>query len=395
MECILCGGTQPWDPFRYLCPSCLEPMVFARDARRRVFEDAKKRPLERYLDFLPLDAVNPRLDLGEGNTPLVPLYALAAEVGIRSLLGKCEMANPTSSFKDRGTAVAVQKAAVLGIEGIGTVSTGNMAASTAAYGARAGLKTTILLKEETPLSSLRAAGIFGPRLIRVKGDYGRLFGLALEIGRELGIWFMNSADPVRVAGYKLAGFEIFRELGDDVPDYLVVPVSSGGHFTGLVRAFEDLVENGLSDRLPTFIGVQAEGCAPLVSAFAAGRARFERLDKARTIAHAISNPAPPAGNSVLRMTRDHEGILVSASDREILAAQRLLASREGLFVQPESAVALAGLVRLGREGRIRPEGRAVLVLTGSGLKAPKALESQTIGVEEADIEDLERIIRRS
>jgi threonine synthase len=305
------------------------------------------------------------------------------------------MANPTSSFKDRGTAVAVQKAVAMGFEKIGTVSTGNMAASTAAYGARAGLRTTILLKEETPLPGLLAAGIFGPRLIRVRGDYGRLFELSLEIGRDLGVWFMNSVDPVRIEGYKLTGFEIFRQLGDEIPDFIIVPVSSGGHFIGLVRAFEDLAGNGLSDRFPTFIGVQAEGCGPLASAFAGGRGYYERLDRAQTIAHGISNPAPPAGNIVLKMTRDHGGLIISASDEEILAAQRLLAEREGLFVQPESAVTLAGLLKLIRNGRIRRGDRTVLVLTGSGLKAAKALESQPIGVEETGLEDLAGTIRRS
>jgi threonine synthase len=392
LECLFCGQRRAWDPFSYFCPECLEPMVFARDGRERSIHLEKSYPLERYLEFLPLDNVNPNLGLGEGDTPLLPLTKLGSEIGLSRLCAKCEVQNPTSSFKDRGTAVAVQKAATLGFKRIGTVSTGNMAASTAAYGARAGLETFVLLKEEASLPSLLAAGIFGPRLMRVTGDYGRLFHLSLEIGKKSGIWFMNSIDPVRVEGYKLVGFEIFQQLGD-IPDFVIVPVSSGGHFIGLMRAYEDLARCGFTGRFPTFVGVQAEGCAPLAAAFAAGRDRYERLDKAETIAQAISNPAPPAGNVVLKMVRDHGARVISVGDEDILGAQRMLANREGLFVQPESATALAGLIRMIREDLIRPESRAVLVLTGSGLKAPWALESQPIRVEETDLSKLGKILK--
>jgi threonine synthase len=393
LECLLCGGQKPWNPFDYFCPVCHEPMFFETSPGRRLFHDEKTRPLERYLDFLPIGIVNPRFDLGEGDTPLVPLENLGADIGVRALYGKCETMNPTSSFKDRGTAVAVQKAAALGFRKIGTVSTGNMAASTAAYGARAGLETIVLLKEETPLSGILTAGVYGPRLVRVKGDYGGLFKTSLEIGRHLDVWFINSVDPVRVEGYKLTGFEVFRQLGNDVPGLILVPVSSAGHFIGLVRAFEDLMEGGWAGRFPKFVGVQAEGCAPLASAFAAGRDRFKRLDRAETVAHAISNPAPPAGNTALKLTRDHGGLLISVSDREILEAQRRLAMREGLFVQPESAVTLAGLTRLILDGGVNGDDRTVLILTGSGLKAPRALESQAIRVEQADLEGLERALK--
>ncbi len=392
LECLFCGKRRPWDVFSPFCPECREPLFFAREPGRRRIREDRAHPLERWLDFLPLDRVDPGLSLGEGNTPLLEMTKLGAEAGMPELYAKFEAQNPTMSFKDRGTAAAVQKAVALGFKRIGTVSTGNMAASTAAYGARAGLETTVLLKEETSRPNLLAAGIFGPRLVMVRGDYGSLFYRSLEIGRKLGIYFMNSVDPVRIEGYKVTAFEIYLQSGKKAPGQIFVPVSSGGHFIGLMRGFEDLLAEGLIDRYPTFIGVQAEGCAPLARAFAAGLASYERLDAAHTIAHAISNPAPPAGNAVLRMVRDHGGMLVAVSDAEILEAQRSLAEREGLFCQPESAVTWAGLLRSLGENKMDWNGTTVLVLTGSGLKAPTALESQPIRGEETDLVDLERLL---
>lgn len=390
LECIFCKKRYPLDVFSPFCPECREPMFFARARGQRQIKTDEKHPLERYLDFLPLERVDTNLSLGEGNTPLVKLNKVGGLDGLPLTYAKFEAQNPTLSFKDRGTSVAVQKAVSLGFSRIGTVSTGNMAASTAAYGARASLETTVLLKEETSLPSLLAAGIFGPRLVRVKGDYGRLFYQSLEIGKKLGIYFMNSIDPVRVEGYKITGFEIFQGLGRRAPDYVFVPLSSGGHLIGLMRSFEDLLEEGFLHRYPIIVGVQAEGCAPLARAFDAGKDRYERLDQADTIAHAISNPAPPGGNAVLRMIRDHDGLIISVPDDEILDAQRMLASKEGLFCQPESAVTLAALIRLSKNNKLSQKETAVLVLTGSGLKAPKALEAHSLRVEEAELAGLEK-----
>jgi threonine synthase len=208
LECLFCGSALP--STSRLCPDCREPMFFVRTAGKRRLRSDKALPLERWLDFLPLECVDPELGLGEGNTPFVRLNQLASGAGLPEVYAKFEAQNPTSSFKDRGTAAAIQKAVALGFKRIGTVSTGNMAASTAAYGARAGLETTVLLKEETSPHSRLAAGICGPKLVRVRGDYGSLFFRSLEIGRKLGIYFMNSVDPVRVEGYKVTAYEIPR-----------------------------------------------------------------------------------------------------------------------------------------------------------------------------------------
>ncbi len=391
VTCLFCRKSFPHDPFSPFCPDCAEPLFLdaAGRAAKPTIHGERTHPLEVFADFLPLDRFEPRLSLGEGKTPLVRLDALGRRFRLGDVFAKAEAQNPTGSFKDRGTAVAVQKAVALGFRKIGTVSTGNMAASTAAYGARAGLETFVLLKEGTSATSLRAAGIFGPRLVAVRGDYGRLFYESLRIGRALGVYFMNSIDPFRVEGYKVTGFEVFVALGRRLPSHVFVPLSSGGHLLGLMRAYEDLERAGLASGFPTFVGVQAAGCAPLAAAFEAGRATYERLKEARTAAHAISNPAPPGGNAVLRMIRDRRGLIVSVSDEEMFAAQRDLAAAEGLFCQPESAVTLAALAKLRAAGRIADDGAKVLILTGSGLKAPHALESLPLAVAETDVADLE------
>ncbi len=391
-ECLACGPLASRDPYSPFCPGCGEPLFVAaapRPGGRRIHDD-KPLAIEKFAEFLPLERIEPALSLGEGLTPLVRLDRIGRSLGLAGIFAKNEAQNPTSSFKDRGTAVAVQKAVSLGAGRIGTVSTGNMAASTAAYGARAGLETFVLLKEGTSAASLQGAGIFGPRLVAVEGDYGAVFNASLTIGKKLGIMFMNSIDPYRLEGYKVTAFEIYLQLGRRAPRTVIVPLSSGGHLLGLMRGFADLEREGLIAACPQIVGVQAEGCAPLVRAFDKGLEKYERLAAGPTIAHAIANPTPPAGNAVLRLIRERGGLLVAVSDEEMLDAQRDLASSEGLFGQPESATTLAALRKLAAAGRIKTgEGGVVLIVTGSGLKTLHLLVSAPILVHRFALDGLE------
>jgi len=396
-ECLACGPLASRDPHSPFCPGCGEPLFVAASPRpggRRIRED-RTLAMERFIEFLPLDRIDPALSLGEGSTPLVGLGAVGQALGLTAVYAKNEAQNPTGSFKDRGTAVAVQKAAALGAERIGTVSTGNMAASTAAYGARAGLETYVLLKEGTSAASLQTAGIFGPRLVAVEGEYGAVFNASLRIGKNLGITFMNSIDPFRIEGYKLTAFEIFLQLGRRAPRTVIVPLSSGGHLLGLMRGFADLEREGLIAAYPQIVGVQAEECAPLARAFDKGLAAYERLAPGPTIAHAIANPTPPAGNAVLRLIRGRGGLIVAVSDAEMLGAQSELARREGVFGQPESAATLAALKKLAAAGRIRTgDGAIVLVVTGTGLKTIHLLMAAPVEVHRFALEGLETGLAR-
>jgi threonine synthase len=391
-SCPACGPVDAADPFLRLCPGCGGPVFVTPGGGRRSIRESARTPLERYAEFLPLSSIDRRLSLGEGATPLLRLTRLGSNLGLPGLYAKDETRNPTGSFKDRGTVVAVMKAVASGLHRIGTVSTGNMAVSTAAYGARAGLETFVLLKEGTSDAAVRAAAVYGPRLIRVDGDYGRLFHRSLEIGRALGLPFVNSVDPFRMEGYKVTGYEIYEQLGRRAPAFVLVPVSAGGHILGLMRAFEDLEKERLIAGVPTFVGVQAEGCAPLVRAFEAGQPSYERLDRARTVAHAISNPAPPAGNAVLRAVRGRNGLLFAVSDEEMLAARSELAAAEGLVCQPESATVLAALPRLVARGAVASGDEVVLVLTGRGHRANQATGPLSAPVRRMPLDGLEREI---
>jgi threonine synthase len=390
LECLFCGKRYPLDVFDIFCPSCREPMIISATPRKRAFSLDRSLSIEKYQSFIPLAKVDKGLSLGEGDTPLVLLERIQRKYQLPPVYAKNETLNPTCSFKDRGTAVAVQKAVALGRSKIGTVSTGNMAGSTAAYGAKAGLTTIVLLKEDIPMEKVGAAGIYGPVLLKVKGDYGSLFSLSYDIGKKHGIYFMNSVDPWRIEGYKVIGYEIFQQLGGRIPRYLFTPVSSGALFIGLQRAFLDLREERLSRELPVFIGVQAKGCSPLARAFAQGKNRYSRFARPQTIAHSISNPSPPGGNLVLKLARENAGMIMAVTDKEILAAQKDLAELEGIFADPASATVLAALIKLSQRIRLNLREAVVLIISGSGLKTIESLESQEIQVHRTSLSRLEK-----
>lgn len=392
LECIFCQIKYPLDIFNPFCPQCHEPLLCPTPQKKRKILPEKASPLEKLLEFLPLLEVNPALSLGEGNTPLFSLNRLSKNFNLPPVFLKNETVNPTLSFKDRGTAVSIQKAASLGATKIGTVSTGNMASSTAAYGARAGLETFVLFKEESSIDKILSAGIHNPIIIKVKGDYGRLFSASFSLGRKHNIYFMNSVDPFRIEGYKVTGFEMFLQFKYRIPRFIFVPVSSGGHLIGLMKSFLDLKREGIIKHIPFFIGVQARGCSPIAQAYDSGKPKFRRIKKANTIAHAISNPDPPGGNIALKLIRENKGIILAVSDEEILESQRILAELEGVFCQPASATPLAGLLKLSKESKLNANDQIVLVITGSGLKAMKALSSSRIKFHEASLSNLESTV---
>ncbi len=392
-ECQFCQKSFPIDPFHTLCSSCQGPLLYKGPVKKKKFHLNRSHPLEVGLDFLPLDSVNHDLSLGEGNTPLIRLRNVEKICRLPSLFAKNETINPTLSFKDRGTFVAIQKAVSFGIKKIGTVSTGNMAASTAAYGAKAGLGTLVLVKEDTPPERLLSIGMHNAAVVKVEGDYGELFRKSLDLGPRVETYFMNSVDPFRIEGYKVTGFEIYFQLDQQVPDYIFVPVSAGGHMVGIIRAFQELKQQGFIQRYPHFIGIQAKGCSPIVRAFQTGQIKVKRIKKARTIAHAISNPDPPAGNLLLHLIRETGGSLLSLPDEDILTAQRLLAELEGLYVQPASATTLGGLIEFAKQNKLEASRKIVLILTGSGWKASRSAALPEGNILQSSLADLENTIK--
>ena len=349
--------------------------------------------LERYSEFFPFLSLADDPRLGEGMTPLIRDDTLAAEIGVAGLFFKNETVNPTWSFKDRGTATGVIHAKNSGYDKIGTVSTGNMAVSVAAYGAKAGLKTLVLVNNTIPEEKVGPIAIYGPCLIKVEGDYSKIYDVSFEIGEKLGIAFINSDTAMRVTGYKTMAYEICEQLNFEAPDYVVVPTSAGGQFRGIFEGFLDFYQNGRISRLPTMVAAQAAGCAPIATAFEKGETQVSRFPNPHTIAHAIENPFPPSGNEVLRLLRQYGGFTATGTDPEILAAQRRLGS-VGLFVQPASALTLAVVKNLARDGKISAASRVACVLSGSGLKYTAALESQNLQSHSCRLEEAPDFISR-
>jgi threonine synthase len=333
--------------------------------------------LSDFSTVLPLPDPEHWLSLGEGRTPLIPLPRLARKLGIPHLYLKNEGANPTGSFKDRGTAVALSRATATGARRVGTVSSGNMAASVAAYAARAGLPCDVLVPAHLRPDKIAAIAVTRPRLYRVEGDYGDIYRQALELGRKLGIYFAVSDDPYRVEGQKTTAYEIVRSLGTAPgrrgwfsPTHVFVPTSAGGHAAALLKAFDEMLMYGAIDEFPAVVSVQADGCAPIARAFERGERRITRLTGISTSAHAIANPDPPSGGRLLReLARPGRGGgAIAVPDEAMREAQFMLAADEGIFTQMEAAAALAGAIEYRSARRLDRHSVVVLVATGNGLK---------------------------
>ena len=390
--CTQCEKQYPIRRSHPRCDACGEPLAVEM-IRGRINEgnSLTQTVFERYANFLPFATEDSTVSLGEGFTPLMESHTIARALGIRRLLFKNETQNPTWSFKDRGTVVALRHAMILGYNRIGTVSSGNMAVSVAAYGARAGLKTVTLVGGDIPSEKLNPIAVYNPVLIAVDGDYGDLYFRSLELGQQHDIYFMNSDVPFRVEGSKTIAFELCEQLEFTCPDYVIVPTSSGGNIRGILKGFEEFKLNGLIDTVPTMVCVQAQGCAPIHEAYRTGTGHVSRVPHPSTIAHAIENPFPPSGNEVLRKLREHGGIVTAVSDEEIIRAQGELAG-EGIFGQPASAVSLAALKKLLRDNVVQEDASVVCIVTGSGLKYTAAFEKHRFSVVHTVPGELDRLV---
>ena len=347
---------------------------------------APRGVLYHWAEFLPLTERTPRISLGEGDTPLVRSAHLEALCGLDELWFKLEMCNPTGSFKDRGMVLAVAKALEEGARAIMCASTGNTSASAAAYAAHCGIDCVVLVPGgKVAAGKMAQANAFGSRIIEVDGNFDDALNAARALTAKHPVALVNSVNPYRIAGQKTAAYEVCEALGE-APDILAIPVGNAGNITAYWKGFNECAEYGRSTLHPRMCGFQAAGAAPLVS----GRP----VSDPQTIATAIriGNPATWQGAT---SARDESGGLIEAvTDEDILEAYRLLARKEGLFVEPASAASVAGLLKLGRSGRARG-GRAVAILTGNGLKDPDtAIEQYTprITSAPATVDGVERAL---
>ncbi len=322
--------------------------------------------LQHYHDYLPVTSRTPALTIGEGDTPLVPAPALSRETGLQVWL-KLEGCNPTGSFKDRGMVVAMAKAVEADARAVICASTGNTAASAAAYAARCALPCAVVIPSgQIARGKLGQAVVYGARVLQIDGNFDRALELTRELSERFNLALVNSVNPYRLEGQKTAAFEIVDVLGR-APDILALPVGNAGNITAYWKGFTEYARVKGS-ALPRMFGFQAAGAAPLV--------RGEPVEHPQTIATAIKIGKPASWNGAVRARDESGGLIDAVTDDEIRSAYSFLARREGVFVEPASAASVAGVFKCARDGRLAAGQTVVCVLTGSGLKDPEfALET--------------------
>jgi threonine synthase len=315
--------------------------------------------IHRYGHLLDLPAHSKTVSLLEGNTPLIPMPRLGKDLSCELYI-KFEGLNPTGSFKDRGMTAAISEAVGRGAETVICASTGNTAASAAAYAARAGLRAIVLIPEgKVAIGKLAGAVAYGAQVIQVQGSFDDALSLVVEITQKTPIALVNSINPFRIEGQKTSAFEICDDL-TSAPDWLCLPVGNAGNITSYWAGFKQYQKG-----LPQVLGVQAAGAAPLVLG--------HPVDKPETIATAIRIGRPARGEQALSAAEESNGRIIAVSDEEILSAQKILAG-EGIWVEPASAAGLAGLIKETRRGSVDVKGkRVVVVCTGHGLKDPAVI----------------------
>jgi threonine synthase len=325
----------------------------------------------RWAELLPVRDPQFRLTLGEGDAPLLPLPRLGAELGLPHLFCKEEGRNPTGSFKARGLAAAVSKAKELGLTRLIIPTAGNAGGALAAYAARGGMQSCVIMPEDTPLANIEETRIAGAEVILVPGLISDAARLVAEKARQED-WFDVSTfkEPYRTEGKKVMGYELAEGFAWQLPEVILYPTGGGTGLVGMWKAFAELETLGWleSTARPRMVAVQAEGCAPVIQAFQAGAQRCEFWQGAQTIASGLRVPKSFADREILRNLHQSQGTAVAVSDAEITQAQQRLARLEGIFAAPEGAATLAALEHLLQQGWVHPHERIVLFNTGSGLK---------------------------
>lgn len=317
--------------------------------------------IEEYRDRLPVTDATPVVTLLEGGTPLVPAVRLSQLTGCEVRL-KVEGLNPTGSFKDRGMTMAISKAAEDGAKAVICASTGNTSASAAAYAVRAGMTCAVLVPNgKIAMGKLAQALVHGARLLQVDGNFDDCLELARKLSVDYPVALVNSVNKYRLQGQKTAAFEIVDALGD-APEVHCLPVGNAGNISAYWMGYKEYAADGVATRTPRMLGFQASGAAPFV--------KGEPVLKPQTIATAIRIGNPASWDLAIAARDESGGAIDSVTDRQILAAYRLLAREEGVFVEPASAASVAGLLQAAEQGVVKPGTRVVCTVTGNGLKDP-------------------------
>jgi threonine synthase len=377
LSCPVCGKSFYADQVQTFCPDCIAPLMAnydlmsIRDVLDRNLVSHRPKGMWRWTELLPVSHQENIISLGEGDTPLLRLNHLGRELHLSNLFLKDEGLNPTGSFKARGLSSAVSKAKELGINKMVIPSAGNAGGALAAYAARAEIDAFIYMPKSSPSSNIVESMITGAAVELVDGLIDTAGKYADEKATSEG-WFNMSTfrEPYRVEGKKIMGYEIAECLGWKLPDVIIYPTGGGTGLVGMWKAFIELETLGWLDTKikPKMIAVQAEGCAPVVEAFNAGKVTCDFWENAHTLATGLCVPKSFADQIILKYIRESNGTAISVSDDEIIQSQRRLAQKEGIFSCPEGAATVAALDKLVKRGAIHPEETIILFNTGSGLK---------------------------
>lgn len=342
--------------------------------------------INKYRQYLPVTDSTPVVTLNEGNTPLIKADNLAKKIGLDAeIYLKFEGCNPTGSFKDRGMTMAVTKAKESGSDAIICASTGNTSASAAAYGAKAGLKTFVLIPDGyIALGKLSQAMMYGAEIIAIQGNFDRALEVVREIAEKYPITLVNSVNPYRIEGQKTGAFEICEALGQ-APDYHFIPVGNAGNITAYWKGYKEFYDLGKIPAKPKMMGFEAEGAAAIV--------KGERIMNPETLATAIRIGNPASWEKAEAARDESNGMINFVTDDEIVKAYKLIASTEGVLAEPASAASVAGLIKVKEQ--VKEGSKIVCILTGNGLKDPdNAIKYSNADVKKtsSDITDILKIM---
>ncbi len=378
LRCRECGATFAAEAI-FICERCFGPLevvydydALSRQPLRKIIE-AGPHSMWRYHPLLPVDRI-PEIDLAPGDSPFIPAVRLGEVLGLRRLFIKNDSVNPTWSFKDRVVGVAVAAARRFDFSVVACASTGNLANAVAAHAARAGLRACVFIPKDLEVEKVLLSNVYHPTIVEVDGTYDEVNRLCAEIADEHRWAFVNvNVRPYYSEGGKTLGFEVAEQLGWRAPDHVVVPIASGSLLVKIHKALIELQRTGLIEEVHTRIhGAQAEGCAPVAAAFAAGTEEIHPV-RPNTIAKSLAIGNPADGRYAVRVARTTGGSISAVNDDEVREGIRLLAETEGIFTETAGGVTIGVLRALAAAGRFHPDEVVVAFITGMGLKTSEAV----------------------
>jgi len=388
LRCMKCSAEYGENSKELVCSRCGEALdtIYDYEVAKETFTKTNLKDRSpgvwKYIELLPIGSTRNVVSIGEGGTNLVEAKRLGGLLGFKNFYLKDESRNPTCSFKDRKSTVAITKASDFGFDTVAAATAGNAGSSTAAYAAKAGLRAIIFTFRNISRPKLSKLISYGASVFIVDGMSWETHHLLLDACKKYGWYNAISAsryNPYVKEGAKTEAIEICEQLDWNIPDWIILPVGGGCGLTSCWKGLRELRQMGAINTLPKLVGVQGAECAPLVKAYEGNvpEDKIERISDAHTVAHSIEDDFPVDGEQALRAVRESRGLAIGVEDQDILSAQKLIASREGLYVEPSSSAPVAAAKLLLDRGVIDSQDRVVCIATGFGLNEPEAIFTST------------------